>query len=133
MRQVKYNFIFNSSMSLIALSLYGYFLATVAGAAGGAPASKSLCILPPWRTNLVVGENSPRRCPTISSVAKTSIKFLPLCTAKTLPTISGDISEARDQVLIGVLSLMPKAATFFKSFGSINGPFFRLRDIINSG
>jgi len=41
-------------------------------------ASNLLCILPPWRTNLVVGENSPSLCPTISSVTFTGIKSFPL-------------------------------------------------------
>src|SRR3989344_5938021 len=42
--------------------------------------SASFCMRPPCLTNFVVGANSPRRCPTMSSVTKTSSKFFPVCT-----------------------------------------------------
>jgi len=41
---------------------------------------------------------------TISSETKTDMKFLPLCTAKVKPIISGLMTADRAQVLIGVLS-----------------------------
>src|SRR3989344_3759160 len=46
------------------------------------------------------------------------------------PTISGAISESRDQVLITVLSPVFSLEIFFINFGSTNGPFFELLLIV---
>src|SRR3989338_1429413 len=115
-------------------SVWYYFFSGAAGAtfafsASAAFSSCSFCIFPPWRTNLRVGENSPRRCPTISSLTRTSIKFFPLCTPKIKPTISGAITDARDQVLITALLPGLNLEIFFNNLGSTNGPFFPERDI----
>ena len=48
----------------------------------------------------------------------------------TKPTMAGVTVEARDQVLIGVLSPDFRRETFSMSLGSVNGPFFKLRDIL---
>src|SRR5689334_7632535 len=55
---------------------------------------------------------------------------LPLCTAIVSPTKSGVIVERRDQVLIGFLSLVARAASTFASrWPSTNGPFLIERAI----
>jgi hypothetical protein len=55
---------------------------------------------------------------------------LPLWTAIVSPTNSGVIVERRDQVLIGRLSLVARAAsTFFDRWSSTNGPFLIERAI----
>src|SRR3989344_1110933 len=92
--------------------------------------SNSFWILPPWRVNLRVSENSPNLCPTISSVTVTSTKSLPLCTPKTYPTISGAIEEALDHILI--TSLLPEGRRFIfsNSFGSTYGPFLELLPMV---
>ena len=82
-------------------------------------ASNSFCILPPCFVNFRVGENSPRRCPTISSVIKTAVCSLPLCTPNVKPTISGEIWLSRDHVLITPTASGFFPVNFFKSFGSI--------------
>jgi hypothetical protein len=47
-----------------------------------------------------------------------------------MPTISGMIWEGRDQVLITVrLFVRASASTRFRSFSSMNGPFFVERDM----
>src|SRR3989339_388283 len=98
--------------------------------AAGAPLVCSLAILPPCPLNLRVGENSPSLCPTLFSSTNTSKNSLPLCTKKLKPTISGVITQARDQVLIDFLSPILKAfCTLASNFGSILGPFFKLLDI----
>lgn len=68
---------------------------------------------PAWPLNIRVGANSPSLWPTMGSVMKTGIKFLPLCTAIVSPTISGTIIEARDQVLITCLRLLCFAVSTF--------------------
>src|SRR6266536_318159 len=54
----------------------------------------------------------------------------PLWMAMLRPTISGVTVLARAQVLITVRSSAPKAATFFASLKSTNGPFFNERLIL---
>ena len=59
---------------------------------------------------------------------KTFVKAFPLWTMKVWPTKSGMIVQERDQVFSG--SRFPRPLIFFTSlstFGSTNGPFFRLR------
>lgn len=59
------------------------------------------------------------------SVTNTGTNFLPLCTAKVSPTISGRMVERRDQVLSTRRSLLATAlSTFFIKWPSTNGPFF---------
>src|SRR6266481_6222066 len=108
-----------------------YFFAAGAGA-GVAACDRSIsrCILPPCRMNFFVGENSPSRCPTISSLTRTSMKSFPLCTPNTYPTISGEISEARDHVLMIVPSPAFDFASFATRLGSTNGPFLADLDIV---
>src|SRR5581483_151430 len=55
---------------------------------------------PAWPRNMRVGANSPSLWPTIASLMKTGMCFLPSWTAIVCPTISGKIVEARDQVRI---------------------------------
>src|SRR5688572_18363264 len=116
-------------------SIGGYFLAGAA-AAGAAPgpaalaASISLVSLPPWRWNLRVGANSPRRCPTMFSTTMTGVCWRPLWTPIVNPTISGVMTEARDHVLMTVLSPAFSLETFSMSLGSVNGPFFSDRLIL---
>src|SRR3990167_1958337 len=120
--------------------IYGhnYFLAPSTGAlaasmarfsASWAAIASSFAIRPPWRVNLRLGENSPSLWPTMFSEQITVIKFLPLCTRKVIPTISGKIVESRDQVLISTFCPGLTFWIFSKSFGSINGPFFSDRDM----
>src|SRR5829696_9138796 len=56
---------------------------------------------------------------------------LPLCTPKVSPTISGEIVERRDQVLIAGGFFPPSAIRFncFATLRSMNGPFFNERGI----
>src|SRR6185369_5746603 len=80
------------------------FLASDLAAAGLAAAdgpAASAIFLEPWPLNSRVGENSPKRCPTIFSETNTLINFRPLCTSNVCPTMSGKIIERRDHVLIG--------------------------------
>src|SRR5215831_9069790 len=57
----------------------------------------------------------------------------PLCTAMVSPTKSGVIVERRDQVLIGRLSEVARAAsTFACRWWSTNGPFFTERPMVSS-
>jgi len=77
---------------------------------------------------------SPRRgefpslCPTMFSVMKTGMNFLPLCTAIVTPTISGMMVERRDQVLITFLSLTGShRQNLLRRGESMNGPFLRER------
>ncbi len=58
------------------------------------------------------------------SVTKTGTWTRPLWTAIVRPTNSGGIEHERAHVFIIVRSSLPSAASFFASFGSINGPFF---------
>src|SRR4030043_2344857 len=79
-----------------------------------------------WPLNVLVGANSPNLCPTIFSVTYTGINFLPLCTAKVYPIKSGIIVERRDHVFISFFSpLSIINFTFFISFSSTKGPFFK--------
>src|SRR5436190_1744550 len=82
--------------------------------------------------NKRVGENSPNLWPTIFSVTKTGMWRLPLCTPNVKPTISGDIVERRDQVLIacGFEPLSAIRRSTFCRLKSMNGPFFNERGII---
>src|SRR5690606_35547131 len=58
------------------------------------------------------------------SVTNTGMCCLPLCTAIVRPMKSGRIVERRDQVLIGRLSLLVRAAsTLLSRCASMNGPF----------
>src|SRR5262247_194533 len=58
------------------------------------------------------------------------MNFLPLCTARVWPTISGMTVERRDQVLMTFFSA-PRfiTSTFSRSDVSTNGPFFSDLDI----
>src|SRR5690349_11173757 len=58
------------------------------------------------------------------------MNLLPLCTASVWPTNSGEIVDARAQVLMTFFS--PRvfmSRTLSSSFVSMNGPFFSERDI----
>src|SRR5215831_8849214 len=80
--------------------------------------------------NVRVSANSPSLCPTMFSEMYTGICCLPLCTAIVSPTKSGVMVERRDQVLIGFLSLVARAASTFASrWPSTNGPFLIERAI----
>src|SRR5271165_5233131 len=86
--------------------------------------ASAFAVWAPCFLNVRVGENSPRRWPTMFSVTNTGLKTLPLCTLKVRPTKSGVIIERRDQVLIGALDLASLAFWIFSSrWPSINGPF----------
>ena len=85
--------------------------------------SNSFCIFPPCLINFLVGENSPNLCPTMSSVTKTSTCVLPLCTPKTKPSISGEMTQARFQVLIIGVSSGFLPAILDKSRSSTFSPF----------
>src|SRR5690606_11564563 len=64
------------------------------------------------------------------SVTNSGMCCLPLCTAIVRPMISGRIVERRDQVLIGRLSLLVRAAsTLLSRCASMNGPFLIERAI----
>ena len=74
---------------------------------------------------LRVGANSPSLWPTMFSVMYTGMNFLPLCTAKVWPTISGTTVDRRDQVLITRFSPPRFMISTFSSKGtSTKGPFF---------
>src|SRR3989338_629860 len=105
-------------------------VSTLAAVFWSAPASISRCIFPPCRENLVVGENSPNLCPTMSSPTSTGINSFPLCTPKVKPTISGEIDECRDQVLITTFSSLRSFKTFSNNRWSTNGPFLKLLDMV---
>ena len=78
--------------------------------------------------NCRVGENSPSLWPTMFSVRYTGTNFLPLCTARVCPTISGITVERRDQVLTTFFSFSRFiASTFSRRCVSTNGPFFSER------
>src|SRR5574340_193364 len=78
-----------------------------------------------------VNANSPSLCPTMFSEMYTGMCCLPLCTAIVSPTKSGVIVERRDQVLIGRLSEVARAAsTFACRWWSTNGPFLIERAIV---
>src|SRR5215210_1504546 len=86
--------------------------------------------LPAWPRNIRVGANSPSLCPTIDSEMNTGTCLRPSWTAIVWPTISGKITEVRDQVLI--ICLLPDS--FIASMRDIrrsctNGPFLDERDI----
>lgn len=91
-----------------------------------AACSISFCIFPPCLEKVLVGENSPNLWPTISSVTKTGICFLPLWTPKVNPTISGEIALARAQIFIVDLSPAARFWIFLIIRLSTNIPFFRL-------
>src|SRR5690349_15833435 len=77
-----------------------------------------------WPLNVRVSANSPSLSPTMFSDTYTGMCCLPLCTAIVSPTNSGVIVERRDQVLIGFLSLVARAAsTFLTRWSPTNGPF----------
>src|SRR3990172_377343 len=79
---------------------------------------------PEWPWNVRVGENSPSLCPTMFSVTKTGMNFLPLWTANVKPTMSGVMVERLDQVLMTFLSFSSTALrTFLSRLGSTYGPF----------
>src|SRR5712692_8095867 len=83
-----------------------------------------------WLLKMRVSANSPSLCPTMFSVTYTGTCCLPLCTASVRPTNSGTMVERRDQVLIGRLSLVLRAAsTFFIRWWSTKGPFLIERDM----
>src|SRR5262249_6147830 len=89
-----------------------------AGAAVGVPPAAALRS-PEWPWNVRVGANSPSLWPTMFSVTKTGRNFLPLCTAKVRPTISGRMVDRRDQVLMTFLPLVFTCSwTFFTRCGS---------------
>src|SRR3989344_8835599 len=81
--------------------------------------------------NLLRGENSPSRCPTISSEPSPSTCVLPLCTPKVKPTISGATWLRRAHVLITPAEAGRIVLTFFRSLASTKGPFLSERDIGN--
>src|SRR4051812_15811943 len=65
------------------------------------------------------------------SVTKTGTCLRPSCTAIVCPSMSGVIVERRDHVLITFLLLLSFcASTFLSRWSSTNGPFFRLRGIV---
>src|SRR4051812_18524065 len=65
------------------------------------------------------------------SVTKTGTCLRPSCTAIVCPSMSGMIVERRDHVLITfLLPLSFCASTFLSRWSSTNGPFFRLRGIV---
>src|SRR5256885_6686095 len=83
-----------------------------------------------WLLKMRVRANSPSLCPTMFSVTYTGTCCLPLCTAIVRPMKSGTIVERRDQVLIGRLSLPPRAlSTFAIRWWSTKGPFLTERAI----
>ena len=55
---------------------------------------------------------------------------LPLCTPKINPTISGEITHGRDQVLITPVSVGFLPAIFFKSRSSTYGPFLDDQELL---
>src|SRR5256885_4762046 len=83
-----------------------------------------------WLLKMRVRANSPSLCPTMFSVTYTGTCCLPLCTAIVRPMKSGTIVERRDQVLIGRLSLPPRAlSTLAIRWWSTKGPFLTERAI----
>src|SRR5262245_45909805 len=75
-----------------------------------------------------VGENSPSRWPTMSSVTYTFRNTRPLWTMNVCPTNSGTMTLGRDHVWIGSFApFLFMASTFFISFALMNGPFLMLR------
>src|SRR5215469_9367346 len=69
----------------------------------------------------------------MASVTNTGTCLRPSWTAIVWPSMSGMIVDRRDQVLITVFLLDSlRASTFLSRWSSTNGPFFRLRGIIQS-
>jgi hypothetical protein len=64
-----------------------------------------------WPLYVRVGANSPNLWPTIFSETNTGICWRPLCTAIVKPSISGEIIDRLDQVLIGFLLLLLTASS----------------------
>src|SRR5690606_24341414 len=60
----------------------------------------SLRVIPPWPLKTRVGANSPSLWPTMFSVMYTGMNLFPLCTASVCPMNSGEIVDARAQVLM---------------------------------
>src|SRR6185295_11128442 len=70
-----------------------------------------------------VGENSPSLWPTMFSVTKTGMNFLPLCTANVCPIMSGTTVERRDHVFTILLALVSFICSIFLSrWASTKGP-----------
>lgn len=83
-----------------------------------------------WPRKWRVGANSPSRCPTMFSVMYMGTCRRPSWTAMVWPTICGKMVLARLQVRTTFFSFRVfMASIFFKSLGSMNGPFFSDRDI----
>src|SRR3989338_198379 len=86
---------------------------------------------PPCFLKMRLGANSPNLWPTIFSVIKTGICFLPSCTAKVNPTKSGTTVERRDQVFIAwQVPARFNLSTLRNNLSSTNGPFFSERGIL---
>src|SRR5690606_1276254 len=65
------------------------------------------------------------------SVTKTGTNLLPLWTANVWPTNSGKIVDRRDQVLITFFCPVRfSSSTFWRRWGSANGPFLSERAIL---
>src|SRR3954447_25488245 len=103
--------------------------------AGRRPSTASAVRLPTaeWLLKMRVIANSPSLWPTMFSVMYTGTCCLPLCTAIVRPMKSGTMVERRDQVLIGRLSLPPRAlSTLAIRWWSTKGPFLTERAIAGS-
>src|SRR5271165_1804913 len=98
--------------------------------AGAGLAAVSVAALTEWPLKTRVRLNSPSLWPTIFSVTYTGMNFLPLCTARVCPTISGITVERRDQVRTTFFSLrwfMPSILAC--RCESMNAPFLVERAI----
>lgn len=77
----------------------------------------------PWKVR--VGSEFPKLVSHHVFGDENGRNFLPLCTAKVIPTISGRTVDRRDQVFTTRRSLVSTAvSTFFIRWSSTKGPFF---------
>src|SRR5271165_4329788 len=98
--------------------------------AGAGLAAVSVAALTEWPLKLRVRLNSPSLWPTMFSVIYTGMNFLPLCTARVCPTISGITVDRRDHVRTTFFSLRWFMASILTCrCESMNGPFLVERPI----
>src|SRR6185312_4516750 len=99
-------------------------------ARGAGFADVSVAAFTEWPLKVRVWLNSPSLWPTMFSVTYTGMNFLPLCTARVCPTISGITVERRDQVRTTFFSLRAFMSSILATrYESMNGPFFVERAI----
>src|SRR5215467_3241067 len=102
----------------------------LAGGAAGL-AAVSVAAFTEWPLKVRVKLNSPSLWPTMFSVMYVGLNYLPLCTARVCPTISGITVERRGQVRTTFFLLRAFMSSIFTwRCLSMNGPFFVERAIV---